>query len=39
MTEDRSEDSFDKVKWDLKKTTEGFKEGVVDTSLYITFSS
>ena len=39
MTEDKSEDSFDKVKWDLKKTAEGFKEGVEDTSLYITFSS
>ena len=32
MTEDRSEDSFDKVKKGLKKTAEGVKEGVEDTA-------
>jgi hypothetical protein len=32
MTEDRSEDSFDKLKKGLKKTAEGVKEGVEDTA-------
>ena len=32
MTEDRSEDSLDKVKKGLKKTAEGVKEGVEDTA-------
>jgi hypothetical protein len=31
MTEDNSEDSFDKVKKGLKETAEGVKEGVEDT--------
>ncbi|MDW0120204.1 MAG: hypothetical protein QOK64_06750 [Nitrososphaeraceae archaeon] len=32
MTEDNSEDSFDKVKKGLKETAEGIKEGVEDTA-------
>jgi hypothetical protein len=32
MTEDRSEDSFDKVKKGLRDTAEGVKEGVEDTA-------
>ena len=32
MTEDNSEDSFDKVKKGLKETAEGVKEGIEDTA-------
>jgi len=32
MTEDNSEDSFDKVKKGLKETAEGVKEGVEETA-------
>ena len=32
MTEDKSEDSFDKVKKGLKETAEGVKEGIEDTA-------